>query len=112
MSISSDNNSLESNKLQLQHQQFNPSTVIQTDFFPDVLQHLTTEQCKAICDALSQANNLSLVNKKGPLGGYTALHWMCIKNELELAEFLLDNCRADVNCVANLGETPLFICIK
>ncbi len=92
--------------------QQNPSAILYTDQFPDMLQYCSTENSKNLFEILSEANNLSLVNKKGTLGGYTALHWMCIKNELDLIEFLILKCKADVNFKANLGETPLFICIK
>ena len=37
---------------------------------------------------------------------------MCIKNEIELIEFLLTKCKADINAKATQGETPLFVCIK
>ena len=90
----------------------NQSCILYTEQFPDALQNLSTEQCRAICTALAETNNASLVNKRGQLGGYTALAWMCIKNELELIEFLITKCKADVNTKANLGESPLFICIK
>ena len=90
----------------------NQSSILYTEQFPDALQNLSTEQCRAICTALAETNNASLVNKRGQLGGYTALAWMCIKNELELIEFLITKCKADVNTKANLGESPLFICIK
>ena len=91
--------------------QINAFSILQTDQFPDVLQHYPTDQCRAILTLLKDTNNSSLVNKKGPLG-YTALHWMCIKNEYELIELLVRECNADVNARANIGETPLFICIK
>ena len=35
-----------------------------------------------------------------------------IKNEYELIELLVRECNADINARANIGETPLFICIK
>ena len=37
---------------------------------------------------------------------------MCIKNEIELIEFLITKCKADINAKATQGETPLFVCIK
>ena len=92
--------------------QLNPFNILQTDQFPDILQHFPPEQCKSVLSLLKDTNNSSIVNKKGPLGGYTALHWMCIKNEYELIELLVRECNADINARANIGETPLFICIK
>ena len=88
--------------------------ILCSEQFPDVLQNYTTENSRLLLNALYEtaSGNAALINKKGPLGGYTALHWMCIKNELELIELLLVKCKADVNCKANLGETPLLICIK
>lgn len=84
----------------------------QMEHFPDILQHLPSDQCKMMFEMIAETNNMAIVNKPGPLGGYTALHWMCIKNEVDLIEFLINKCKADVNCKANLGEPPLFICIK
>ena len=52
-----------------------PGAVIQTDQYPDMLQQCTTEQCKLIFESLALANNQTLVNKVGTVGGYTALHW-------------------------------------
>lgn len=92
--------------------EFNPKSMLESEQFPDILNHLSTEQIRMLFELLAQPVYSHLVNKKGPLGGYTALHWMAIKNELELIEFLVTRCRADVNCQANLGETPLLICIK
>ena len=92
--------------------EFNPKSIVESEQFPDILNYLNNEQIRAIFELLAQPANAHLVNKTGPLGGYTALHWMAIKNELELLQFLVVRCRADVNCQAKLGETPLFICIK
>lgn len=92
--------------------EFNPKSILESEQFPDVLNYLNSEQTKSIFELLTQANYSHLASKKGPLGGYTALHWMAIKNDLELIEYLVGKCRADVNCQANLGETPLLICIK
>lgn len=91
---------------------FDPTVLIKTEFFPDCLQNLTAQQCRVVCEALSSPTYASCVNKKGLMGGYTALHWMCIKNEYDLIEYLLVNCDADVNSTASLGESSLFICIK
>ena len=85
--------------------------ILYSDEFPDVLQNYTSEKCKELLDLLIDCPN-NLINKKGPLGGYTPLHWMAIKNELSLIEFLVTKCKADINSVANLGETSLLICIK
>jgi len=52
-----------------------PSTVIQTDQYPDMLQQCSIDQCKLLFETLSVTNNPSLVNKVGSVGGYTALHW-------------------------------------
>jgi hypothetical protein len=90
----------------------NPNSILLSDQFPDILQHYSTENCRLILNVLAELNNPAIVNKKGALGGYSALAWMCIKNEIELIDFLIKKCKADVNTKANLGETPLFICIK
>ena len=93
--------------------EFNPKSILDSEQYPDILNYLNSEQIQTMFNVLAQQpNNSQLVNKKGPLGGYTALHWMAIKNELDLLKFLVVECRADVNCKANLGETPLHICIK
>ena len=60
------------------------SSILYTEQFPDALQNLSTEQCRAICTALAETNNASLVNKRGQLGGYTALAWMCINKQTRL----------------------------
>lgn len=91
---------------------FDPIAMIKTDLFPDCLQNFTPQQCRAVCEALSTSTYANFVNKKGLLGGYTTLHWMCIKNEYDLIEYLLKKCNADVNSEASLGESSLFICIK
>ena len=90
----------------------NPLSILNSELFPDLLQHYSTENSRLLFLALAELNNPGLVNKKGAHGGYSALAWMCIKNELELIEFLITKCKADVNTKATLGETPLFICIK
>jgi hypothetical protein len=81
--------------------------------FPDILQNYPSEETKTLFETMIGQNQIdALINKKGPLGGFTALHWMCIKNDLEMIEFLIKRCNADINCRAQLGETPLLICIK
>ncbi len=90
----------------------NPYTMTQLDQFPDILQNYSTEQSKMIFDFLIQSNNASLIGKSGALGGYTALHWMCIKNEYDMIEYLIEKFKVDINCKANMGETPLLIAIK
>ena len=85
--------------------------VLYSDLFPDVLQNYNSEQTKELLSLLVDCPN-NIINKKGPLGGYTALHWMAIKNDLENMEFLVTKCKAEIDCPANLGETPLLICIK
>jgi len=81
--------------------------------FPDILQNYPSEETKTLFETMISQNQIdTLLNKKGPLGGFTALHWMCIKNDLEMIEFLIKRCNADVNCRAQLGETPILICIK
>ena len=90
----------------------NQMALIGSEHFPDILQFVNTEQATAILDTLAKTNNPSLVNKQGASRGYTALHWICVRNECELIEHLVLRCRADPNIAANLGETPLFICIK
>ena len=106
------NNALYGLSPTMQAAQQNPLAMIQSDQFPDILQHFPAQECKSVLSLLKNTNNSSLVNKRGPLGGYTALHWMCIKNECELVEFLVKECNADINAKANVGETPLFISIK
>jgi hypothetical protein len=86
-------------------------SILYSEQFPDMIQNYTTENCRPILDLLVDCPS-NLINKKGPLGGYTILHWMAIKNECEFVEFLVTKCKADIDCVANLGETPLLICIK
>jgi len=56
--------------------------VLYSDLFPDVLQNYNSEQTKELLSLLVDCPN-NIINKKGPLGGYTALHWMAIKNDLE-----------------------------
>jgi ankyrin repeat protein len=90
----------------------NPYTMMQLEQFPDILQNYSTEQSKMLFDILIQSNNLTLISKSGALGGYTALHWMCIKNEYELIEYLIEKFKVDINCKASMGETPLLIAIK
>jgi hypothetical protein len=90
----------------------NQFTMIQLEQFPDILQKYSTEQSKMLFDFLIQSNNASLIGKSGALGGYTALHWMCIKNEYELIEYLIEKFKVDINCKASMGETPLLISIK
>ena len=54
----------------------NPSSLIQMNEFPDILQQCPIEQCKLVLESLAATpNNASLVNKSGSAGGYTALHW-------------------------------------
>ncbi len=119
------NDSLGSPDLEVMHQKLqagmlpamttnfvSPLSLINSEHFPDLLHHYSTENSRLLFSTLAELNNPSLVNKKGTQGGYTALAWMCIKNEIELIEFLISKCKADVNTKANLGETPLFICIK
>ena len=86
-------------------------SILYSEQFPDVLQNYSSENCKPLIELLIDCPS-NLINKKGPLGGYTILHWMAIKNEYEHIEFLVTKCKAEIDCVANLGETPLLICIK
>jgi hypothetical protein len=90
----------------------NQSAILESNNFPDIIQHFTHEQCKIIIDLLKIDKNKEFVNKRGPLGGYTILHWLCIKNEHDLIETLIIDTKPDVNLQANAGESPLFICIK
>lgn len=96
----------------MMNNEFNAKSLLESDQFPDVLNYLNNEQIKVMFELMNSGNYSHLVNKPGPLGGYSALHWMAIKNELELMEYLLVKCNADVNCKATLGETPLHISIK
>jgi len=59
--------------------QMSNHSILQSDQFPDILQHLSTDQAKALFDALAESNNPNLVNKQGSLGGYTPLHWYFIE---------------------------------
>ena len=77
--------------------------------FPDILQFLPNEEMKKQCELY--ANNDEMINKKGLLG-YSALHWACIRNDLDLIKYLVIDCKAYVDIKGNLGESPLFICIK
>lgn len=105
------NNSLDQ-VIPQQQSMVNPlMTILYSDQFPDVFQNYSGESCKPLLDLLIDCPS-NLINKKGPLGGYTALHWMSIKNECEHIDFLVTKCKAEIDCVANLGETPLLICIK
>ena len=58
--------------------QMNNQSVLQSDQFPDILQHLSTDHAKALFEVLAESNNPNLVNKQGSLGGYTPLHWYYI----------------------------------
>jgi ankyrin repeat protein len=78
--------------------------------FPDILQFLPAEEIRKQIETYSQ--NDEMINKKGQLGGYTALHWACIRNEFNLIKYLIIECKANIDVKANLGETPLFICVK
>ena len=86
--------------------------LVSLDLFPDIMQHYNSDQCRLMIEHLAQARNFVALNRAGPLGGYTALHWMCIKNELALVDYLIVSCMSDVNARANLAETPIFICVK
>jgi hypothetical protein len=90
----------------------NQRALVQADQFPDILQYVTNDQAKMLIETLAQLNNPSITNKQGASRGYTALHWICVRNELELIELLLKTCRPDVNVAASLGESSLFVCIK
>ncbi len=90
---------------------FNPALVV-VELFPDILQHYNSDQCRVMIEHLYRERNFVALNRAGPLGGYTALHWMCIKNEIYLMDYLITTCASDVNARATLAETPIFICVK
>jgi hypothetical protein len=51
-------------------------SILSSDQFPDILQNYSTDNCTLLLNLLLEfLNNPALINKKGPLGGYTALHW-------------------------------------
>lgn len=85
--------------------------ILYSDQFPDILQNYSNDQSKELLTLLVDCPS-NLINKKGPLGGYTALHWTAIKNDMENMEFLVTKCKAEIDSPANLGETALLICIK
>lgn len=112
MMLNSSNNNLDlSQQATLMSDQAELMKVLSSDQFPDILQTYSTEKCLLLLNLLVDCPS-NIINKKGPLGGYSALHWMAIKNEVDLIEFLITKCKAEIDCVANLGETPLLICIK
>ena len=80
-----------------------------TTQFPDILQFLPSDEIKKQVEL--HANNEEMINKKGTIG-YAALHWACVRNDLNLIKFLVIDCKAQVDVRGNLGETPLFICVK
>ena len=86
--------------------------ILNSDQYPDILQHFSAENCRKLFELIKESNNFSLANKKGRQGGYTPLHWMAIKNEVDLAEYLITECKADVNSRGDLGETSILIAIK
>lgn len=90
----------------------NPSQILLMDQYPDILKEYPIEKLKELFESLASLNNPSIVNKVGTVGGYTAIHWMCIRNEMEMIQFLVLNCKADVNVRAAMGETPLHLCVK
>lgn len=86
--------------------------LVQSDQFPDILQYTTNEQTKSLLDTLQQLNSPSLTNKQGASRGYTALHWICVRNDIDFIEQIVTKCKADVNVAAGMGETALFVSIK
>ena len=80
-----------------------------TTQFPDILQFLPVDEIKKQVDLYAKSEEM--INKKG-INGYSALHWACIRNDLNLIKYLVNDCKAFVDIKGNLGETPLFICIK
>ena len=87
-------------------------SLVQSEHFPDILQFVSNDQARGLIESLAQLNTISLTNKQGASRGYTALHWICVRNELDLIQLLLNKCKPDVNIPASLGEIALFICIK
>jgi len=53
-----------------------PIEVLQSNDFPDAVKNLTSQQCRQVVETLATSNNTSLANKKGPLGGFSLLHWL------------------------------------
>jgi hypothetical protein len=92
--------------------QININELVDLNQFPDLLKNQSHEEAKLTFELLYKTNNQSLINKIGKSGGFTALHWMCIKNEFELIEYLIEKFQVDINCKAEMGETPLLICIR
>jgi ankyrin repeat protein len=86
-----------------------PTVTPATAQFPDILQFLPVDEIKKQVE--QYINNQEMLNKKGA-NGYAALHWACIRNDLNLIKYLINDCKAFVDIKGNLGETPLFICIK
>jgi ankyrin repeat protein len=87
--------------------------LIQSDQYPDILQYTSNDQARSLIETLATTNNPLLINKQGGSRAYTTLHWICVRNDLDLIRLILSKCKdLDVNCKASLGETPLFVCIK
>jgi ankyrin repeat protein len=109
----SSKNKLENKSLfTLNNLQVNLGEILELDNFPDILNNQSYDQAKLTFEILYKTNNFSLINKHGSKGGFTALHWMCIKNEYDLIEYLIEKFNVDVNTKADMGETPLLICIR
>ena len=90
----------------------NINELVDLNQFPDILKNQSHEEAKLTFELLYKTNNHSLINKAGKAGGFTALHWMCIKNVYELIEYLIEKFDVEINCKAEMGETPLLICIR
>lgn len=78
--------------------------------FPDVIQYLPSEQVKALIN--ENKNDSEFINRRGAQTGFTALHWACVKNDIELVKILVFDCKVDVNSRGSVGETPIFVCVK
>jgi ankyrin repeat protein len=78
--------------------------------FPDIIQYLPSEQIKTLIN--ENKNNNEFISRRGAQSGFTALHWACIKNDIELVKILLFDCKVDLNSKGSVGETPIFICVK
>ena len=55
--------------------QSDPYDILQMSEYPDILNELPNKKIMLVFEVLAAMNNPNLVNKKGQLGGFTALHW-------------------------------------
>ena len=55
--------------------QTDPYDILEMSEYPDILKDLSNKQIMLMFETLAKKNNPLLVNKKGSLGGFSALHW-------------------------------------